>query len=183
MHCLTIVSVLWRHVGKSVSASGAFTDSIVAALERHRVPTRLFGLEVTESGVMQDPATAIGALKRLRALGIDIAIDDFGTGYSSLAYVKQLEVTELKIDRSFVRNIVQDQKDRAIVLSIIELAHNLELTVVAEGVEDDASAEVLRKLGCDLIQGYVYARPLAEREFGDWFAAWRPAALRETVRG
>ena len=158
-------------------------DSIVAALERHRVPTRLFGLEVTESGVMQDPATAIGVLKRLRALGIDIAIDDFGTGYSSLAYVKQLEVTELKIDRSFVRNIVQDQKDRAIVLSIIELAHNLELTVVAEGVEDQASAEVLRKLGCDLIQGYVYARPLAEREFGDWFAAWRPAALRETVRG
>ena len=157
-------------------------DAILAVLERHRVPTRLFGLEVTESGVMQDPATAIGVLKRLRALGIDIAIDDFGTGYSSLAYVKQLEVTELKIDRSFVRNIVQDPKDRAIVLSTIELAHNLELTVVAEGVEDEASVDVLRKLGCDLIQGFVYSKPLAEREFGDWFAAWTPAALRETMK-
>ena len=157
-------------------------EAILAALERHQVPTGLFGLEVTESGVMQDPATAIGVLKRLRALGIDIAIDDFGTGYSSLAYVKQLEVTELKIDRSFVRNLVQDQKDRAIVLSTIELAHNLELTVVAEGVEDEASVEVLRKLGCDLIQGFVYAKPLAEREFGDWFAAWTPAALREAVK-
>ena len=157
-------------------------EAILATLERHRVPTRLFGLEVTESGVMQDPATAIGVLKRLRALGIDIAIDDFGTGYSSLAYVKQLEVTELKIDRSFVRNIVQDQKDRAIVLSIIELAHNLELTVVAEGVEDEASVEVLRKLGCDLIQGFVYSKPLVEREFGDWFATWTPAGLREAVK-
>ena len=96
--------------------------------------------------------------------------------------MKQLEVTELKIDRSFVRNIVQDQKDRAIVLSIIELAHNLELTVVAEGVEDEASVAVLRKLGCDLIQGFVYSKPLVEREFGDWFATWTPAALRETVK-
>ena len=157
-------------------------EAILAALERHRVPTRLFGLEVTESGVMQDPGTAIGVLKRLRALGIDIAIDDFGTGYSSLAYVKQLDVTELKIDRSFVRNIVQDRKDRAIVLSTIELAHNLELTVVAEGVEDEASVQVLRKLGCDLIQGFVYSKPLAEGEFGDWFAAWTPAALREAVK-
>ena len=157
--------------------------AILDALERHRVPAKMFGLEVTESGVMQDPATAIGVLKRLRALGIDIAIDDFGTGYSSLAYVKQLEVTDLKIDRSFVRNLVQDPKDRAIVLSIIELAHNLELTVVAEGVEDQASVEVLRKLGCDLVQGFVFAKPLAEREFGEWLAAWRPLATLETVKG
>lgn len=156
-------------------------DTIVAALEHHQVPSRLFGLEVTESGVMQDPATAIGVLKRLRALGIGVAIDDFGTGYSSLAYVKQLEVTELKIDRSFIRNIVGDKKDRAIVLSIIELAHNLELTVVAEGVEDDASVEVLRKLGCDIIQGFVYSKPLAQREFAAWFAAWAPPNVLETM--
>jgi EAL domain-containing protein (putative c-di-GMP-specific phosphodiesterase class I) len=78
---------------------------------------------------------------------------------------------------------VHDPKDRAIVLSIIELAHNLDLTVVAEGVEDQASVEVLRKLGCDLVQGFVFAKPLPEREFGEWLAAWSPVALREVVKG
>ena len=152
-------------------------DAVLAALERHKVPARSLGLEITESGVMQDQAAAIAVLKRLRALDIDLAIDDFGTGHSSLAYVRQLQATELKIDRSFVRNLVQDSKDRAIVLSIIELAHNLDLTVVAEGVEDRSSLEVLRKLGCDLVQGYVFARPLPEKAFRDWFAAWRPAEV------
>jgi diguanylate cyclase (GGDEF)-like protein len=160
----------------------AMPEVILAALERHKVPTTLFGLEITESGVMQDPTAAIGVLKRLRALGIDIAIDDFGTGYSSLAYVKRLEVSELKIDRSFIRNIVQDRKDRAIVLSTIELGHNLELTVVAEGIEDKPSLEVLRKLGCDLVQGYVFSKPLVEREFRVWHSDWRPAMLRETAK-
>jgi diguanylate cyclase (GGDEF)-like protein len=156
-------------------------EAILAALQRNDVPARSLGLEITESGVMQDQAAAIAVLKRLRALSIDLAVDDFGTGHSSLAYIKQLQVTELKIDRSFVRNIVQDDKDRAIVLSIIELAHNLDLTVVAEGVEDKSSLEVLHKLGCDLVQGYVFAKPLAEKEFRDWFAAWKPAAARETI--
>jgi EAL domain-containing protein (putative c-di-GMP-specific phosphodiesterase class I) len=153
-------------------------DAVLAALERHKVPARSLGLEITESGVMQDQAAAIAVLKRLRTLDIDLAIDDFGTGHSSLAYVRQLQATELKIDRSFVRNLVQDSKDRAIVLSIIELAHNLDLTVVAEGVEDRSSLEVLRKLGCDLVQGYVFSRPLAAEEFREWFAAWRPATAR-----
>jgi diguanylate cyclase (GGDEF)-like protein len=156
-------------------------DAILAALQRHNVPARSLGLEITESGVMQDQAAAIAVLKRLRALNIDLAIDDFGTGHSSLAYVRQLQVTELKIDRSFLRNLVQDDKDRAIVLSIIELAHNLDLTVVAEGVEDRSSLDVLRKLGCDLVQGYVFAKPLAEKEFRDWFAAWKPAEARQTI--
>ena len=153
-------------------------EAIRAALERHKVPAKSFGLEITESGVVQDPAAAIGVLKRLRALGIDVAIDDFGTGYSSLAYVKQLDVSELKIDRSFVRNIVLDQKDRAIVLTIIELGHNFELIVVAEGVEEETSLEVLRKLGCDLVQGFVFSGPLSDREFRDWVSAWRPAEFR-----
>lgn len=150
-------------------------DAIVGALERHRVPARMFGLEITESGVMEDPGVAVGALARLRALGIDIAIDDFGTGYSSLAYVKRLDVSELKIDRSFIRNIVSDPKDRAIVLSTIELGHNLGLKVVAEGVEDEASLEVLGRLGCDTVQGYVHSRPLPAREFADWIASRAPA--------
>jgi EAL domain-containing protein (putative c-di-GMP-specific phosphodiesterase class I) len=156
-------------------------EAILAALQRNTVSNRSLGLEITESGVMQDQAAAITVLKRLRALDIDLAVDDFGTGHSSLAYVKELQVTELKIDRSFVRNLVQDDKDRAIVLSIIELAHNLDLTVVAEGVEDKSSLEVLHKLGCDLVQGYVFAKPLAEKEFRDWFAEWKPAAARQTI--
>ena len=156
-------------------------EAILAALHRNDMPTRSLGLEITESGVMQDQAAAIGVLKRLRELGLDLAIDDFGTGHSSLAYAKQLQVCELKIDRSFVRNLVQDHKDRAIVLSIIELAHNLDLTVVAEGVEDGETLRVLHDLGCDLVQGYVYARPLPENEFRDWVAAWKPAAAREAI--
>jgi diguanylate cyclase (GGDEF)-like protein len=153
-------------------------EAILAALQRHNVAVRSLGLEITENGVMEDQAAAITVLKRLRALNIDLAIDDFGTGQTSLAYIKHLQVTELKIDRSLVRNLVHDDKDRAIVLSIIELAHNLDLTVVAEGVEDHSSLDVLRKLGCDLVQGYVFAKPLPEAEFREWVAAWRPAAVR-----
>ncbi|HET7763927.1 MAG TPA: EAL domain-containing protein [Burkholderiales bacterium] len=178
----------WRALGMSLKLlvnisvqdllDTGMPDVILATLKRHGVPAGSLGLEITESSVMQDQAAAIAVLKRLRALDIDISVDDFGTGYSSLAYVRQLQATELKIDRSFVRNLVQDEKNRAIVLSIIELAHNLDLTVVAEGVEDRSSLEVLRKLGCDLVQGYVFTQPLPEEEFRDWFAAWKPAAAR-----
>jgi diguanylate cyclase (GGDEF)-like protein len=153
-------------------------DAIVAALQRHNVPARSLALEITESGFMQDQAAAVAVLKRLRALEIDLSVDDFGTGHSSLAYLRHLQVTELKIDRSFVRNLVHDDKDRAIVLSIIDLAHNLDLTVVAEGVEDRSTLEVLRKLGCDLVQGYVFAKPLPEEEFRAWCSSWTPAAAR-----
>jgi diguanylate cyclase (GGDEF)-like protein len=176
----------WRALGMSLKLAvnisvqdlldTGMPDAILATLKGHDVPAGSLGLEITESGVMQDQAAAIAVLKRLRALGIDISVDDFGTGYSSLAYVRQLQATELKIDRSFVRNLVQDEKNRAIVLSIIELAHNLDLTVVAEGVEDRNSLEILRKLGCDLVQGYVFTKPLAEQEFRDWLAAWKPEA-------
>jgi EAL domain-containing protein (putative c-di-GMP-specific phosphodiesterase class I) len=157
-------------------------EAILAALQRSNVPARSLGLEITESGVMQDQAAAIGVLKGLRALAVDVAIDDFGTGHSSLAYVKQLQVSELKIDRSFVRNLVQDDKDRAIVLSVIELAHNLGLTVVAEGVEDRNTLDILGKFGCDTVQGYVFAPPLAEQEFREWFAGWRPGATQEMIK-
>lgn len=178
----------WRALGMSLKLlvnisvqdllDTGMPDVILATLKRHGVPADSLGLEITESGVMQDQAAAIAVLKRLRALDIDISVDDFGTGYSSLAYVRQLQATELKIDRSFVRNLVQDEKNRAIVLSIIELAHNLDLTVVAEGVEDRSSLEVLRGLGCDLVQGYVFTKPLAHEEFRDWFTAWKPAEAR-----
>ena len=145
-------------------------DMVSEALARHRVPVELLSMEITESGVMQEPARAIELLGRLHALGVTLSIDDFGTGYSSLSYVKRLPVHELKIDRSFTRNIVGDLRDRAIVLSTIELGHNLGLTVVAEGVEDTASLEMLHKLGCDYAQGYAIARPLDAHALLQWLA-------------
>jgi EAL domain-containing protein (putative c-di-GMP-specific phosphodiesterase class I) len=149
-------------------------ELLTAALGRHGLPPQLLCLEITESGVMQDAARAIEVLKRVGALGVGRSIDDFGTGYSSLSYVKQLSVDELKIDRSFLRGIVTDLKDRAIVLSAIDLAHNLGLGVVAEGVEEQASADLLRELGCDEIQGWLVARPLEPAALETWLGA-RPA--------
>jgi len=146
-------------------------DVLLAALERHRVPPQQLCLEITESGVMQDAAHAVEMLQRIHEIGVGCAIDDFGTGYSSLAYVKRLKVDELKIDRSFIRSLVSDPKDRAIVLSTIDLAHNLGMGVVAEGVEDQAAADLLRDLGCDEMQGYLVAKPLEPAVFETWLAA------------
>jgi diguanylate cyclase (GGDEF)-like protein len=143
---------------------------LTAALERYGLPPQLLGVEITESGVMQDAARAIEVLKRIRGLGVGRSIDDFGTGYSSLSYVKQLRVDELKIDRSLVRGIVTDFRDRAIVLSTIELAHNLGLRVVAEGVEEQATADLLRSVGCDEIQGWLVAMPLEPAALETWLA-------------
>jgi diguanylate cyclase (GGDEF)-like protein len=155
-------------------------EVLSAALERHRLPASYLSLEITESGVMRDAARAIEMLRRVDAVGVGCSIDDFGTGYSSLAYIKQLKVDELKIDRSFIRTLVSDAKDRAIVLSTIELAHNLGLVVVAEGVEDGATAQLLRELGCDQMQGFHVSKPLDAAAFETWAAA-RAAARRSSI--
>jgi EAL domain-containing protein (putative c-di-GMP-specific phosphodiesterase class I) len=130
-------------------------------------------LEITESGFMEDPGHALGILKRLRMLGVGLAIDDYGTGFSSLAYLRQLPITELKIDRAFVVELDHNQSDALIVRSTIELGHSLGLKIVAEGVESEAIVEVLRGMGCDLIQGYVFSKPLPQAAF----LAWREARL------
>jgi diguanylate cyclase (GGDEF)-like protein len=171
----------WRAAGRptrisvNISAQDLLNPELEelldGALERHALPPELLCLEITESGVMRDPARAIEVLKRVQRLGVGRAIDDFGTGYSSLSYVKQLSVDELKIDRSFLRSIVTDVKDRAIVLSTIELAHNLGLGVVAEGVEEQAAADLLLHLGCDEIQGWLVAKPLEPAALETWLAA------------
>ncbi len=126
-------------------------------------------LEITESAMMANPKLAASVLTSFYEMGIKISIDDFGTGYSSLAYLKNLPVHELKIDRSFVMNIVTDKSDFSIVKSTIDLAHNLGLSVVAEGVEDQASWDVLESLGCDTIQGYFVSKPLPPQEFETWY--------------
>jgi diguanylate cyclase (GGDEF)-like protein len=171
----------WRKRGRpmkisvNVSAQDLLNSElgeiVTAALDRHGLPPNLLCIEITESGIMGDAARAIEMLNRILALGIGRAIDDFGTGYSSLAYIKQLKVDELKIDRSFVRGIVGDAKDRAIVLTVIELAHNLGMGVVAEGVEDQRAADVLLHLGCDEAQGYFFARPLDADALESWLEA------------
>lgn len=123
-------------------------------------------LELTESLIMQDPELATSTLRELKDMGITISVDDFGSGYSSLSYLKRLPLDVLKIDRSFTRDITKDKKDVAIVKTIVALAHNLELKVVAEGVETDEQLETLKALGCDGIQGY-YFKPVAAEELVD----------------
>ena len=117
---------------------------------------------------MADPAQALEIVRRLSAMGVRIAIDDFGTGYSSLSYLKRLAVNELKVDRSFVRHMVDDSHDVAIVRSTISLAHELGLEVVAEGIEDKATWDLLALLGCDTAQGYFMSRPQPAADLERW---------------
>ena len=144
---------------------------VAQLLHAHDVPARLLRLEVTESAVMVDAARSLTVLNGLHQLGIRLSIDDFGTGYSSMAYLKQLPVDEIKIDRSFVIGMVGDHNDAVIVRGAIDLGHNLGLTVVAEGVETSDHVHALTELGCDILQGYHYARPMPPEQFTDWLAS------------
>ena len=152
-------------------------DSLVqyvwAALIAAELPPGMLCLEITESGLMDDPRSSQATLRKLRDLGIMTSIDDYGTGYSSLAYIKQLAVNELKIDRTFVAGMEADQRNAAIVHSTIELGHNLGLTVVAEGVETDHEVAELRRFGCDIAQGYHFARPMTAEALESWLSGAR----------
>ncbi len=138
-------------------------------------------LEVTESAMMSDPKAALYTLQSLAELGVKLSIDDFGTGYSSLAYLKNLPVAELKIDKSFVQQMAEAPQDRKIVQSVIDLAHNLDLQVVAEGIENQQSLDMLIGMGCDYGQGYYIARPMPLGDLPPWVdgSCWsRPAESR-----
>ncbi len=143
-----------------------------AILRRHGVAESGFCLEITESAIMDDPMRAEATLNALSARGFKLSIDDFGTGYSSLAYLKRLPVDELKIDRSFVMGMERDADDAKIVRSTIDLAHNLGLSVVAEGIENAAVYAQLAELDCDEGQGYHMGRPLATADFESWALRW-----------
>jgi diguanylate cyclase (GGDEF)-like protein len=155
-----------RDVGVAVNVSvrnlyeDAFANKVKRLLALTRVPARFLTIEITEGTVMADPARVATVLDELHAMGVRIAIDDFGTGYSSLVHLKRLPVDYIKIDRSFVMNMDANDDDAAIVRSTIDLAHNLGLQVVAEGVETEAHWEKLAQLGCDHGQGYFIARPV-----------------------
>jgi EAL domain-containing protein (putative c-di-GMP-specific phosphodiesterase class I) len=173
---LTAAARWWpdRAVPVSVNLSAAnVTDldlpgKVAQALVRHGLPARALTLELVEDTLMADPERGRQVLGELRRLGIRTSIDDYGTGYSSLAYLRHLPADELKLDRSLTYDVGTDPRAAAIVRHTVALAHELGLSLVAEGVEDDATGVVLRDLGCDIAQGYAIARPMPVQDFLIW---------------
>jgi predicted signal transduction protein with EAL and GGDEF domain len=140
-------------------------SEVARVLDASRLAPASLELEITESMVMDNPERAIQTLRQLKSMGIALAIDDFGTGYSSLGYLKRFPIDNIKIDRSFIKDIPRNADDASITRTIIDMTHNLRLRVVAEGVETAAQLEFLRQHGCDEMQGYYFSRPLAEDAF------------------
>ena len=178
----------WRALGHEVpvavniSANNLleqrFADRVRTLLAEAAVPPQLLELEVTESAVMRYPELMLKRLHDIRAIGVRLSIDDFGTGYASLAYLKRLPVDTLKIDRMFVTHLDSDEGDRRIVRSSIQLAHGFGMTVVAEGVETQVAADLLKRKGCDQVQGFHFARPLSVAEIeANWLARLPRRAL------
>jgi diguanylate cyclase (GGDEF)-like protein len=152
-------------------ADPGFADSVERLLHSTGVDASRVVLEVTESGTMRDMQNTLRIMERLRVLGLRFSIDDFGTGYSSLAHLRRLPVDEIKIDRSFIQELESGAADDVIVRSTINLGHDMHLKVVAEGVEIAASWNALAAMGCDLVQGYFVAKPMAVPQFAEWVLA------------
>jgi EAL domain-containing protein (putative c-di-GMP-specific phosphodiesterase class I) len=140
-----------------------FTDQILACIRRHDVPGKSIILEVTESEIMENLALVLQLIRALRAADVCFSVDDFGTGYSSLAQLQQLPVSELKIDRSFLRDIDRSVKGAAIVQAVVQLGHSLGLKVVAEGIETESVWQVVQRMDCDIAQGYFLDQADARR--------------------
>jgi diguanylate cyclase (GGDEF)-like protein/PAS domain S-box-containing protein len=151
-------------------------------IAEHNVEASQVTIELTESSLMLHIYKTLSTLEKLRDLGVKINIDDFGTGYSSLQYLKRFPVTGLKIDKSFVLNMTQDDNDAIIVRSTIDLAHNMGLTVVAEGIENQVAYDVLEILGCDYGQGYMLAKPMKADDMITWLTSWQTQSHRTGVR-
>jgi diguanylate cyclase (GGDEF)-like protein len=164
-HLVLAVNVSARHL-----MSRDFVAEIEDLLQESEVSPSSIKLEITETTIMADPLHAEDVVRALSALGVRVAIDDFGTGYSSLAYLKRLSVDELKIDRSFVVDMRDSESSAVIVRSMVQLAHNLGLRVVAEGVEDAGTMRALEEIGCDMAQGFHVSRPLGTADLTSWLA-------------
>jgi diguanylate cyclase (GGDEF)-like protein len=177
---------VWAEQGGDVSVSvnvsarsllnAGFPKEVARLLRRWGVPASSLGLEITESSIMADPERSREVLSDLSEMGVSLSIDDFGTGYSSLSQMKRLPVDEIKIDRSFVMGMARDENDAVIVRSTIDLAHNLGLRVVAEGVESENDLNRLRAWGCDFAQGYYLSRPLPVESINEWSSGFTPLA-------
>ena len=171
----------WRRAGHLISVAVNLSPHIVAdpnlpsqvqeALRRYDLPAEALTLEITENGIMADPTNSRRTLDALHELGVKLSIDDFGTGHSSLGRLAHLPIDEVKIDKSFVRHIVTDRNRRAVTDAALQLGRALELTVVAEGVEDEAEFDYLRRHECHAVQGYFVAKPMPHAAFADWLTA------------
>ncbi|MGA9859043.1 MAG: EAL domain-containing protein [Solirubrobacteraceae bacterium] len=169
---------VWRRSGRELSVAVNLSvrnlldpdlpREISRLLDTYGLPADALQLEITESMIMSDPDRALATVGRLSDLGVRLSVDDFGTGYSSLANLRKMPIDELKIDRSFVSPMLQDESDLIIVRSTINLGHDLGLRIIAEGVEDNDTLHRLASLGCDLAQGYHVSRPMAADAFTDW---------------
>ena len=168
----------WQQMGLSIPVSmnlsvrnlqeGNLQEMLAAVLEKEMLDPQMLEMEITESAFMTAPGKARRTLNAIHDMGVLLSVDDFGTGYSSISYLKDLPVRMLKIDRSFVQQMDQDESDARIVKSIIDLAHNLELKVVAEGVENHAVLDALISMGCDMAQGYYIKKPAPARDIVKW---------------
>jgi predicted signal transduction protein with EAL and GGDEF domain len=164
-------------VAVNLSAVQLSEEGLAGTVQRILTETGLdpagLELEITESAVMKESEKAIAMLKAMREMGIRITMDDFGTGYSSLSYLKRFPISRLKIDRSFIAEVLSNSDDAEIIRAIIAMAHRMRMKVVAEGVETAEQLEFLREEGCDEAQGYYFARPMPAAEFSRWFQARR----------
>ena len=162
-------------IGVNVSAQQLedpmLIDKIRAALSDTGLPPEFLELELTESSLMTDPAQAGALLREIRNVGVRIAIDDFGTGYSSLTYLHDFPLNALKIDRNFVQSVEANDRGGPIANMIVGLGKNLGLDVIAEGVETEGQLEYLQRQGCDVAQGYYYARPESPEDLTPWIAS------------
>lgn len=174
----------WRKVAINVSVRQLVHDDLVGMIriecERHGISPTLLEVEVTESCVMANPGQTSPILAALQAMGVTVAIDDFGTGHSSLAYLRRLPVDVIKIDRSFVHEAVEDEGAEAIIKTIVHLSKTLKMGVVAEGVETLEQAEMLARIGCDVLQGYCFARPMPVAEIE---RRWRESEVPSSALG
>jgi len=145
-------------------------ENIASLLEQFQLPPRCLKLEITESVFSDNIEAAVGLLTQLRELGVQLSIDDFGTGYSSLSYLQRFPIDTLKIDRSFVTQMMENEENLAIVRTIVALAQNLGMDVVAEGVETEDQLKLLRKLECENGQGFLFSTPLGGRQLNQFIA-------------
>jgi diguanylate cyclase len=157
-------------------------EKIETIFKSYKIDYSSISLEITESSIMDDPVRALSTLDKLSTMNIKLSIDDFGTGYSSLAYLKRLPVNELKIDKSFILKMEQDESDMKIVQSTIDLGHNLGLKVVAEGIENNVVWDLLRKMGCDSGQGYYMSKPMPASDFEAWIKLWESSSIYKETR-
>lgn len=146
---------------------GNIVETVTNALNASGLPASQLELELTESILLHDVEAVINTMRELKKIGVKLSIDDFGTGYSSLSYLKKLAVDKLKLDQSFVRDMLDNQEDAAIVRAIIQLGHTLQLSVIAEGVENEQQLNLLKRYGCEEVQGYWFSRPLSAKNFAE----------------